>query len=163
MKILVLVRHAHRDRLEGESDNGLSAKGLKQAKAVRRFFKRRYGRAEPAIFSSPKVRCIETLEPLARWLNVPIERLAELDEGGSLDGKIRAFRDHFVSLESPSRHPDEPELVVACSHGDWIPRAIELWTGTEIFLDKGGWAELRWTDDKLELAWVVQSPRACLS
>jgi hypothetical protein len=35
-----------------------------------------------------------------------------------------------------------PALTVACSHGDWLPYAVEIATGARVAFKKGAWAEI---------------------
>src|SRR5262245_33981006 len=69
-KTLILIRHGHRDNSRRELDNGLTEKGQSQAKNIRRFFAERFSGDEIGkglwLVSSPKVRCMETLQPTAK-------------------------------------------------------------------------------------------------
>jgi hypothetical protein len=57
------------------------------------------------------------------------------------------------------RSGTEP-LVVACSHGDWLPVALQAATGARASLKKGGWAEIRLEPGKQpELRWLLQGFR----
>src|SRR4051794_36350749 len=81
---LVIIRHAHRNKAFGaEADNGLSAKGRRQARAAARFFKKRFKGRKPNIFSSPKRRCRETLEPIAKLSGREIQIVDCLNESES--------------------------------------------------------------------------------
>jgi broad specificity phosphatase PhoE len=109
---LLLVRHAHAgSRKEWAGDDRLrplSARGRNQADLLG-------GLLEPyapqRILSSPYVRCVATLEPLAERLSLRVEPLEELAEGnGPLAlGLVRALAD---------------EKVVLCTHGDVIPEVL---------------------------------------
>ncbi|MFL5813296.1 MAG: phosphoglycerate mutase family protein [Bdellovibrionia bacterium] len=157
-KKLIIVRHAHRNKLKGgEADNGLSAKGKKQAKALQKFYSSVFGRKKAIIFSSPKVRCIETVQPIAKKIKVSLETIDSLDEAqvdSELKEKIRSFHSLWQKLDSP--------LTLICSHGDWIPAFLKQMLGVEIDLDKGGWIELELSEEKLKprltLRWIVQDP-----
>lgn len=150
-KTLILVRHAHRLKLEGgDADNGLSDKGRKQAKrAAKRF--RAYFDGQQALFvTSPKRRCLETLVPFVDSDRGKLQINADLGEGGPLDRKVERFIAWW--------REKAPDLVVACSHGDWIPLALKALTGAEIALKKGGWAELEMGagDECARLVWLIQ-------
>jgi phosphohistidine phosphatase SixA len=156
-KTLIILRHAHRDKDAGSrSDNGLSAKGKKQAKAAAAFFKSRFGLdpdSKPLLFSSPKKRCQETLEPLARKLETQAEILPCLNEARTateLEQNVADFRYFWDQHPAP--------LIVICSHGDWIPRFLEATTGSPISLAKGGWAQLERDEwhQKPRLTWLIQ-------
>lgn len=98
---LLLVRHADagdRSLWEGDQDlRPLNERGLRQAeitgRALRRF-------APARILSSPAVRCVQTVAPLAEALGVEIEIVDELAEGRTtealalLDGTPMALGSH---------------------------------------------------------------------
>ncbi len=148
-RTLVLVRHAHRDRLAGrEIDDGLSEKGQKQVHLVLNHYRSRFGDESTCLASSPKLRCIETLMPLSNSLDVLIQKVDSLDEGGELRKKTQEFL-HWWSAQ-PSR------LTVACSHGDWIPAFLQFNCGAWVDLNKGGWIELEGVSKSLSIRWVLQ-------
>lgn len=91
------------------------------------------------LFSSPWLRCTQTLEPLADSLGLSVKDSDHLGEvvnlpvhdGGDawvtsawLGGRAVAFLDRVVA-EYPGRR------VVACSHGDVIPAVIALIVGRD--------------------------------
>jgi broad specificity phosphatase PhoE len=133
-KILILIRHAHRDKNFGsDADNGLSERGQNQAKKLREQLLRTY-EIEDAIFaSSPKRRCVETLLPtvVPRGGEKNIHKLACLDEGGSLETKVHQFIKWWDAQKK--------RLTFACSHGDVLPLCIEALTGEKIDLEKASW------------------------
>jgi broad specificity phosphatase PhoE len=127
-----LVRHAHAgSRSDWDGDDRrrpLSERGTEQAAWLRR----RLGDAGVGrVVSSPFVRCVQTVEPLAADADVVIEVDDALAEGGDPQ---RAF-DLLISLDADDG--------VACSHGDLIPvllRAL-VHAGMEVdgpLLDKKG-------------------------
>ncbi|MEK6578782.1 MAG: histidine phosphatase family protein [Bdellovibrionota bacterium] len=151
VKTLVLIRHAHRDKVLGRAfDNGLSLKGFKQAKVLGKFFKSRFSARKPVLFSSPKKRCYETLFSISKKSGSEIKMLACLDEGGDLDAKIAEFFTTFSELKE--------NLIVICSHGDWIPEFIRSQLGFQVELSKAGWIELIESRSKFEVSWIVQKP-----
>jgi len=152
-KKLIFVRHAHRDKTEGrEKDNGLSRKGWKQAERVKRYFVSQIGKTKPRLLSSRKLRCMETLAPLADKLeaSVDISPLLMEEEPGlaPLKTRVKKFCDEWKNSKEP--------LVVACSHGDWLPIALEHLTGACIELKKGGWAEMEQDGERIVLRNVLQ-------
>jgi 8-oxo-dGTP diphosphatase len=109
---LFLVRHARagsRHSWAGDDDlRPLSAKGARQAKG-------QVSALEPfgvgtvrRIYSSPSLRCIQTVEPLAEQFGLAVQPLEELAEGRGPDA-LRLAR-KWLKRD-----------VVACSHGDVIP------------------------------------------
>jgi len=112
---LYLVRHAqagNRDRwlLDGHDDSlrPLSDAGHRQA---RRLVSRFEGVPVSQALSSPYLRCVQTLEPLAHHLGLAVTPTPELAEGGSF----------LAVVELLARVPDH---TVLCSHGDVIPEVI---------------------------------------
>jgi len=111
---IYLVRHAKAGR-RGEFDGPdwlrpLVANGQAQARCLLDQMKRaKFG----AILSSPYVRCMETVVPLAsdhRLSVIPVDPLAE---GAPLDDILDLLREYSV------------DGAVMCSHGDVIPMVLE--------------------------------------
>jgi phosphohistidine phosphatase SixA len=67
----------------------------------------------PRVLSSPYRRCVETVQPLATKLGVPVEIVGALAEGRSAP--------RLVELMTAL-----PDHSVLCSHGDMIPAVIDL-------------------------------------
>jgi broad specificity phosphatase PhoE len=148
---LIVVRHAHRDKAEGkDKDNGLSEKGRRQAARIAARFGCEFVDERALVISSPKKRCRETVE----GLGVKVQSFELLDEEGpdetweKFNQRIEQFMTWWVR--------EAPPLVVACSHGDWIPAFLRSATKADIELSKGGWAELTLTDGDVRLEWLLQ-------
>lgn len=109
-----LVRHAAAgDRNSWRSDDRLrpiSGRGRRQATALA---DRLATRHPDEILSSPYVRCVQTVEPLAKRLGKPIETTDFLAEGSGGAGLI-----DYVS-ERPGRE------ITMVSHGDVIPAIVD--------------------------------------
>lgn len=141
MKRLILVRHAHRDTGDGRNlDNGLSEKGKKQAELVKDYYITCFGDESMPLFSSPKKRCVETLQPLAKHLKQKIEVVQSVGEGNDLFQRTEDFLLEWLARDIP--------VCIASSHGDWIPIFIERYAGFSTEIKKGGWAELEHLDGK---------------
>jgi broad specificity phosphatase PhoE len=144
---LVFIRHAHRDTSKRAEDNGLSSKGKEQAKLLARFSKKRLDALDSKdlkkvfIYSSPKKRCIETVEGIAKELSVKIIIDPDLDEqsadegSGDLKRRCKAFLARIKKMHSQSN-----EWVLCSSHGDWLPVALLEYTGCSVDLKKSAWA-----------------------
>ena len=109
---LYLVRHAkagERRLWDGDDlDRPLSPKGWKQAEMLS---SRLASLDVSGLYSSPYVRCVQTLQPLADRLDLEVEVDSRLSED-----------EHFEPvLELLAEVPDG---AVMCSHGDVIPAAI---------------------------------------
>lgn len=142
MTTLELVRHAKahsRDRWWGKPDRErpLTETGIAQSKALARELLA----AGPvdAVWSSPFVRCVQTVQPLAVKTDLPVgtdEALAEATtlpvvDGGDawvsaawLGGRAIAFVNRLCDA-----HPDG--RVVACSHGDVVPALMAVLVGRD--------------------------------
>ena len=113
MPQLYLVRHAkagERSTWNGDDvDRPLSKKGHKQSELV----SIRLAKLEPRrLLSSPYVRCIQTLEPLAARLGTKVE----------IDERLTEYQPIEPVLELISTAKN---ATVMCSHGDIIPAVIE--------------------------------------
>ena len=79
------------------------------------------------VLSSPSLRCVQTVEPLARARGLPVERNDALAEGGWRDA---------VALLADLAGTD----CVACSHGDVIPEMIDALAGQGVRIaDRRRW------------------------
>jgi len=134
--IVYVVRHAKagsRSAWSGPDDHRpLSKPGRRQAAALADVLPLAN---EARVASSPSLRCVETVEPLARQLGVEVERSPGLAEGMG----FRAALELALELAEVGG--------VLCSHGDVIGdlldhverRGIDL--GVELGLEKGSaWA-----------------------
>lgn len=160
VRTLILIRHAHRDTSDRAADNGLSDKGRIQAKALVKHYLKAYppGNGAPSlrVISSPKRRCVETVASIAECAEVSLELDSDLEEQrpDKNKGELASRAKHFISRWIQS---DDP-LVIACSHGDWLPVALHSATGARAELKKGGWAEIRIRDgERAQLRWLLQS------
>jgi phosphohistidine phosphatase SixA len=105
--IVYLVRHAragHRESWAGDDDRlrPLDERGLRQAAGlVGQLAERDFDR----ILSSPYIRCVQSVEPLAEARGLPVEAVDKLAEGAGEAAALELFR----GLDAPG---------VACVHGD---------------------------------------------
>jgi 8-oxo-dGTP diphosphatase len=111
---LYLIRHAkaasRREWTGDDRDRPLIESGTMQADALAE----RLGRVRPArLVSSPFVRCVQTLEPLAARMGLPVETEEALGEGADLAQVVKVL----MSV---------PDRAVLCSHGDVIPDVIGI-------------------------------------
>lgn len=109
---VLLIRHAHagsRKDWDGDDrDRRLSPKGRQQAAALVGLLE---VFAPQRVLSSPYVRCVETVTPLARSLNLPVEAFPALAEGSGAEALslVRSLADDKVAM---------------CTHGDVIPEVL---------------------------------------
>jgi phosphohistidine phosphatase SixA len=109
VKAVILIRHASagdREHWSGDDrERPLDERGWRQAEELVRSLA---GYEIERIVSSPAVRCVQTVEPLARELGIEIEGTGELTEG--------ATREQALTLVDEVRGTG----VVLCTHGDVV-------------------------------------------
>lgn len=114
MQTFYVVRHAKagsRSHWTGDDRvRPLSKKGQKQSEALVSLF-------EPfpisTIFSSPFVRCVQTVEPLAKARGIAVKESASLAEGHGLAGAMEFLGDRDL------------DHAVLSTHGDLIWELVE--------------------------------------
>ena len=111
--VVYLVRHAkagERRVWEGDDlERPLSKTGWKQAEALG---KRLQKKGATDLVSSPYLRCMQTLEPLASALEVPVLADERLLEGAGFEGALELLA-------------EVADGAVLCSHGDVIPETLQ--------------------------------------
>ena len=109
-----LIRHGHagdRKQWTGpDADRPLSKKGRRQAEALVELLA---GRGVGRIVSSPFLRCVQTVEPLAARLGLPVETDDALAEGATAEDVEALVRK--LAAEKPA----------LCTHGDVIPTLLD--------------------------------------
>ncbi len=113
-----LVRHAKAgDREEWTASDHLrplSRPGRRQAEGLVKLFVKLFEDRPPGrILSSPALRCVETVAPLARACGLEVEETEALAEGAGPWGALALLR------EKADRG------LVLCSHGDVIQEVLE--------------------------------------
>jgi phosphohistidine phosphatase SixA len=106
MRVL-LVRHARAgERATWDGDDRLrplDSKGREQAKRLAKILA---AQGATRLVSSPYVRCVETLAPASRRLDLPIEERSELAEGASAEQVLTLVSELSGSLPALSTHGD---------------------------------------------------------
>lgn len=110
---ILLIRHGNagtRANWKGDDQlRPLSNKGLDQARYVAKLLgDRPIGR----LFSSPSLRCVQTIEPLARQLGIDVKTREVFAEGADPERAVSFLLD---------RVKHDPAV---CAHGDLIPKVI---------------------------------------
>ena len=113
---LYLIRHAQagrRDSWHGPDDlRPLNALGRAQAEGIAAWL----GDVPVAqILSSPSVRCVETVQPLAAQRGLAVQVTDFLSPSGALQSALDLVR-------------TVPDHSVLCSHGELIPQVMEVLT-----------------------------------
>ena len=120
---LRLLRHAvakNRDKWEGDDRNRpLTKKGRREAEAIAVALSEA---GIERIFSSPYLRCVQTVEPLAETTGVKVEESDALAEDADIDA-VYELVDSLIGAN-----------VVLCSHGDVIPALVNrlVWAGLNL-------------------------------
>ena len=111
--VVYLVRHAkagERRTWQGDDlERPLSKAGWKQAHALG---KRLQKKGATEMVSSPYLRCMQTLEPLASALDLPVLADERLLEGAGFEGALELLA-------------EVADGAVLCSHGDVIPETLD--------------------------------------
>jgi broad specificity phosphatase PhoE len=116
-----VVRHARagsRGHWTGDDrQRPLSKKGLKQADEIAEMLSRQH---ITAVYSSPYLRCVQTVEPLARALKLAVMHAPELAEGRGVRGLYTFFDNRSL------------DRVVLSTHGDVVWELVEDLTARRI-------------------------------
>ena len=111
--VIYLVRHAkagERRHWSGDDlERPLSKTGWKQAQAIG---KRLQKKGATEMVSSPYLRCMQTLEPLATALGLPVRADERLLEDAGFEGALELLI-------------EVADGAVLCSHGDVIPETLQ--------------------------------------
>ncbi|MGE5273142.1 MAG: SixA phosphatase family protein [Verrucomicrobiota bacterium] len=106
MRVL-LVRHARAgDRQTWVGDDALRPLDEKGRKQAKRLAKTLAGLGTTRLVSSPLVRCVQTFEPAAKRLGVPLEKREELAEGSSRGRVVALLEELRGSVPALSTHGD---------------------------------------------------------
>jgi 8-oxo-(d)GTP phosphatase len=113
----LLVRHAsagERDEWEGDDRlRPLDKKGRRQSKALAETLAEL---GTTRLLSSPYVRCVQTLEPAAARLGLPVEQRDELAEGASGAEVESLLAELRGSVPALSTHGDVIEELLGPQH-----------------------------------------------
>jgi 8-oxo-dGTP diphosphatase len=142
---LYLVRHAHaigRGCWTGDDmQRPLSPRGRRQVDALTKVLADQPVRH---VISSPAVRCVDTVAPLAKQLGLTVKNRDELVEGSPTADALALLTD------AAARKGD----AVVCCHGDLVPEVLRWLARHGAALDGGDrWAKgstwsLEWDDDR---------------
>lgn len=148
----LFVRHAHRDTADRSLDNGLSEKGHSQGLEIQKYLENLDKKRKPlSVFSSPKVRCLETAAYVAKWAGVDVEIDQRLDEQhpGETEAKFVKRVEQF--------YKDTRKLSEVCfvSHGDVLPLIVAFTSGKPVEIKKGDL--FFWEENKIKRANGIHS------
>lgn len=110
--MIFVLRHAHAGNRSGWSGpdhkRPISPKGIEQTKALTKYLR---VKGATQIFTSPYLRCVQTVAPLAHALNIHYIDLPELAEGSPPEGAAALLR-------------TAQDGTVICSHGDVLQALV---------------------------------------
>jgi len=122
-----LIRHARAGRRSvwhgPDDERPLSGKGRRQSRSIARAWK---GEPITRILSSPFVRCVQTVEPLAAALGLAVEQDPLLAEGSGI-----------VHVERLAREAGDGAALALSSHGDVILGLLGALDAAGVPLDPG--------------------------
>jgi len=116
-----LVRHAKAGDRETWHDDDmlrpLSSRGHLQTRLLLELLR---DAVFDRILSSPYVRCMETVVPIAGARGMAVEPVEELTEGASLESAVTLVRKHAVSG------------ALMCMHGDVMPMLLDYYAAAGV-------------------------------
>ena len=134
---LFLVRHAKAGkRSQWDDDDSLRplvAEGVRQSEVIAEAIAPLH---PTALFSSPFLRCVQTLEPLGKAVGLPVVAHELLAEGVDFIGTV----DWMHTLA---------DGAVMCSHGDVIPEVIDA-------LERRGMEVSGFRESRKGSVWVLE-------
>lgn len=119
---LYLFRHAEKAS-HFHPNPGLSAGGSQQALKLLEKVQNSEMPRPTRLWASPKKRAQESLQPLATFMELPLESLNILDERthdedrGAFRARIQKFLNSLEKAEG---------VIYICSHSDWIEEALTM-------------------------------------
>lgn len=117
MKIYIL---RHGQRSAGYGDVPLSHEGNQQAQQLAQ---NPNLRDAEMILCSPKIRTQQTVQPLADWLQLPVQIVAELDQRRSIETE-NEFIQRVMTYLLDCTSLYQGKNILLCSHSDWLQMAI---------------------------------------
>lgn len=151
--MIFIVRHAHagnRSNWSGpDAKRPISHKGVLQAKAIADYLAKKGARQ---IFTSPHLRCVQTVAPLAHKLGVGYVDLPELAEGAPPEAAAALVR-------------TAKKGTVICSHGDVLMSLVGHLAAhgapvdTKTQLQKGAIWRLKLDDGQVTKAKYIPPPK----
>jgi len=134
---LFLVRHAKAGkRSQWDDDDSLRplvAEGVRQSEVIAEAIAPLH---PTALFSSPFLRCVQTLEPLGKAVGLPVVAHQLLAEGVDFIGTVEWM--HTLA-----------DGAVMCSHGDVIPEVIDA-------LERRGMEVSGFRESRKGSVWVLE-------
>jgi phosphohistidine phosphatase SixA len=119
---ILLFRHA--EKVHAATANPpLSQRGLHQAEKIADMISQGLIPAPELLFSSPKIRALQTFSAISKQFNIEIRQVAELDERQSSETSGQFFtrvKSYLAWLRSISQN------AYVVTHLDWVEEALTL-------------------------------------
>lgn len=148
---LLVVRHASagsRSRWTGPDHlRPLDPKGERQAAGLVTAWTGTGAPRIPRVLSSPYLRCVQTVEPLAAEVGLPVEEEPALAEGHATEAVILARG--LLAAGRPGGSSTAAGMVVLCTHGDIVPAILAEAVADGVDLG----TDARWAKGS---AWVLE-------
>lgn len=146
------MRHAERTAITyAGQDAHLTPKGWDQAKQIGSEIASKHLHSTFDIYSSPKQRCLDTLEPLITNLKQPINELELLGDyhqdnltryklviSHVIQQVLNAKRTTQNTANQTTQH-----TIILCGHGDFLPDCLRFLTGARTQFNMGAYATVR--------------------
>lgn len=121
----ILFRHATKER-SFDANPSLSAQGQAEAEELLLLVKNGALAKPTHIFCSPKKRTSETMLPLSRAMQVPIQVTEELDERRNHE-RVDDFLERIEAFLMPLQNAyASHDVIYICSHMDWLEEAMNI-------------------------------------
>ncbi|MFN8943671.1 MAG: SixA phosphatase family protein [Pseudobdellovibrionaceae bacterium] len=118
---LYLIRHGEKTTaLHG--DPALTNHGHAQAANLKEYLEKRKLPLPTQILCSTKIRTQQTMEPLAKALNIEIQISENLEEKSSLESGL----EFETRIEKVLESFKENQITCVCSHYDWVIVASQI-------------------------------------
>ncbi len=135
-----LLRHGHRHVIYERDDNGLSERGNQQVSELSQYLLPLCEHNSPLLVCSPKLRCLETVAPLAQLLNVEVRVSQFIDEQNGNESQFD-FESRVKNYVSDICHA-LPDTLIICSHGDVLPLILHNLTRQTMLFRPAGLVRL---------------------
>lgn len=111
--MIYFLRHAHREIFDSSLDNGLSEKGWKQCPQILNYFVQNRIKIDE-IHSSPKLRCLQTTEFVAKNWKLPVSEDWDLIEAQAESSK--KFTQRVIA--AAEKWKSKKKSLLLGTHGD---------------------------------------------
>lgn len=133
---LILLRHAQRQGL----DDALTEHGKRQVEERGHFFFQVFG-DQMDLMSSPKQRCLQSLETLGSLCKKPLQINEDLSERLDFEDS-KAFEKRVQNALESRLSKSSWATTIICSHSDWLFVGAKYLLDLQIQFLEGSWIHL---------------------